>query len=96
MATIQENPTDSAASCESFPDYEWRVTVRAKDKDFLDLALIERLFGGKSNAPVEFREWLNEKGIPSEFFAINDLKILIQAICICLPFFVYHSLTSIE
>ena len=48
-------------------DYEFWVTVRAKDKDRVTLALIELLFGGKFNAVDEFRECLNAKGIPFEW-----------------------------
>ncbi len=46
-------------------DYEFIVTVQAEDKDWVLLALIEKLFGGKFRAVDEFREFLKEKGIPS-------------------------------
>jgi hypothetical protein len=42
--------------------------VRAKKKDEVILAFIERLYGGKFEASKEFREWLKEKGIPFELF----------------------------
>lgn len=47
-------------------DYEFWVTVEAEDKDSLILALIERLFGGKFGAVGEFREFLRERGFPSD------------------------------
>jgi hypothetical protein len=50
-------------------DYEWWVTVQAKDKDSVILALIEKVFGGRFSASEEFREWLDEKGIPSGFYS---------------------------
>jgi len=48
-------------------DYEFWVTVREEHKDRLVLALIEKLWGGKFKAVDEFREFLNEKGIPLEW-----------------------------
>ena len=48
-------------------DYEWWVYVKAKDKDWVLLALIEAVFGGRFHAADEFREWLKATGIPYEF-----------------------------
>ncbi len=48
-------------------DYEWWVVVKAEHKDAVLLALIERVFGGTDRASDNFRAWLAEKGIPSEF-----------------------------
>ncbi|KQC03982.1 MAG: hypothetical protein APR53_04210 [Methanoculleus sp. SDB] len=48
-------------------DYEWWVYVRAKDKDWVLLGLIEAVFGGRFHASDEFREWLKATGIPYEF-----------------------------
>ena len=45
-------------------DYEFIVTVNAKDKDRVTLALIEKVFGGRFCAVDEFRQFLEEKGIP--------------------------------
>jgi hypothetical protein len=45
-------------------DYEFIVTVKAEDKDRVTLALIEKVFGGRFSAVDEFREFLEEKGIP--------------------------------
>ena len=45
-------------------DYEFIVTVNAKDKDRVTLALIEKVFGGRFWAVDEFRQFLEEKGIP--------------------------------
>lgn len=48
-------------------DYEWWVYVKANDKDWVLLSLIERVFGGRFHASDEFREWLKEVGIPYKF-----------------------------
>jgi hypothetical protein len=48
-------------------DYEWWVVVKAEHKDKVLLALIEQVFGGTDRSADEFRAWLTEKGIPSEF-----------------------------
>ena len=45
-------------------DYEFIVTVRKEDKDLVLLALIQKLFGGKFRAVDDFREFLEEKGVP--------------------------------
>lgn len=44
-------------------DYEYWLKVAADDKDTVLLWLIKERFPTDS----EFREWLNSKGIPSEF-----------------------------
>jgi hypothetical protein len=48
-------------------DYEFWVTVKEEHKDQLILVLIEKLWKGKFKAVEEFREFLKEKGIPSEW-----------------------------
>jgi hypothetical protein len=48
-------------------DYEWWVYIKAKDKDWVLLALIEAVFGGRFHASDEFREWVKAVGIPYEF-----------------------------
>lgn len=48
-------------------DYEFWVTVSAKHKDKLLLALIEKVYGGHFSAVDEFREFLDSKGIPNQF-----------------------------
>lgn len=48
-------------------DYEYWVTVPSEHKDRVLLALIERVFGGRSRAVSEFQDFLNSKGIPCEF-----------------------------
>lgn len=48
-------------------DYEFWVTVSAKHKDQLLLALIEKLYKGHFSAVDEFRDFLESKGIPNEF-----------------------------
>jgi hypothetical protein len=45
-------------------DYEFFVTVREEDKDQVLLALIQKVFGGKFRAVDDFREFLEEKGVP--------------------------------
>ena len=45
-------------------DYEFIVTVREEDKDQVLLALIQKLFGGQFRAVDDFREFLEEKGVP--------------------------------
>jgi hypothetical protein len=45
-------------------DYEWWVYIMAKDKDWVLLALIEAVFGGRFHASDEFREWVKSVGIP--------------------------------
>jgi len=45
-------------------DYEFIVTANAEDKDRVTLALIEKVFGGRFGAVDEFRQFLEEKGIP--------------------------------
>ena len=48
-------------------DYEYWVSVRPEHKDWVLLALIEKLFGGSSMADSDFMEFLKSKGIPYEF-----------------------------
>lgn len=60
-------------------DYEWFVTVKAKDKRKLArllgvrktselLPALERKFGGRSTAAGEYRRFLVEHDVPFEFF----------------------------
>ena len=46
-------------------DYEYSLTVRAEYKDTILLNLIKEKFKNDS----EFRTWLDEKQIPSEFWS---------------------------
>lgn len=48
-------------------DYEFWVTVSAKHKDMVLLALIEKLYAGRFSAVDEFRDFLESKGIPHKF-----------------------------
>ena len=48
-------------------DYEWWVTVSSSDKDDVLLALLDKIYGGKSSAIEEFRDLLEAHGIKSEF-----------------------------
>jgi len=48
-------------------DYEYWVSVRPEHKDWVLLALIEKLYGGNSSADSDFMEFLRSKGIPYEF-----------------------------
>jgi hypothetical protein len=48
-------------------DYEYWVSVRPEHKDWVLLALIEKLYGGHSAADSDFMEFLRSKGIPYEF-----------------------------
>jgi hypothetical protein len=48
-------------------DYEWWVFIKAKDKDWVLLALMEAQFGGHFHASDEFRDWVKAIGIPYEF-----------------------------
>ena len=48
-------------------DYEYWVSVRPEHKDWVLLALIERLYGGNSSVVSEFMEFLRSRGIPYEF-----------------------------
>jgi hypothetical protein len=48
-------------------DYEFQVTLEAKEKDRLLLALIETCFGGRPSAVDEFREFAKSKEIPVSF-----------------------------
>ena len=46
-------------------DYEYSLTVKAEDKDTVLLNLIKERFANDS----EFKSWLEEKGIPHEFWS---------------------------
>lgn len=48
-------------------DYEYWLEISAADKDRVLLALIEKLYSGNQSAISEIKEYLNSKGIPSEF-----------------------------
>ena len=46
-------------------DYEYSLTVKAEYKDTVLLHLIKETFANDS----KFRTWLDEKGIPSDFWS---------------------------
>jgi len=48
-------------------DYEFWVTVPARAKDDLLLALIESRWAGRDRAVDEFRDFCRERGVESEF-----------------------------
>ncbi|MBA2436349.1 MAG: hypothetical protein H0V54_14935 [Chthoniobacterales bacterium] len=49
-------------------DYEYWVTVPAKQKDAVLLSLLEAHYRGSGMAEVSFKQLLTEKGIPFKFF----------------------------
>lgn len=48
-------------------DYEYWLKISAADKDRVLLALIEKLYSGNPSVTSEIKEYLDSKGIPSEF-----------------------------
>jgi len=48
-------------------DYEYWILVHKEQKDRLLLSLIEKMFGGSSQAFSKFREFLLEREIPYEY-----------------------------
>jgi hypothetical protein len=48
-------------------DYEYWLRVKAEDKDELLLALIEKFYSGNTRVISQLREYLNARGIASEF-----------------------------
>jgi hypothetical protein len=63
---VVEGQDVGAAPLEWFDDedYEFIVTVSKEEKDRVLLALIQKVFGGKFRAVDDFREFLEEKGVP--------------------------------
>lgn len=48
-------------------DYEYWLRISASNKDQVLLALIEKLYSGNPSLISQLREYLQSKGIPSEF-----------------------------
>lgn len=48
-------------------DYEYWLRVKAEHKDELLLALIEKFYSGNTRVISQLREYLNTRGIASEF-----------------------------
>lgn len=50
-------------------EYEYLVTVQAKDKDRVLLALLKKLYLGNPNELEDFQRYLHACRIPCEFFS---------------------------
>lgn len=48
-------------------EYEYWLRIGASHKDQVLLALLEKLYSGNPSLMVQFREYLESKGIPAEF-----------------------------
>jgi hypothetical protein len=48
-------------------DYEYWLRIGAADKDRVLLALLEKLYSGNPSLISQLREYLESKGIPTEF-----------------------------